>query len=418
MKIGVIGAGVVGVSAALALARRGHEVTILDREGVAAGASRGNAGAFAFTEIIPLATPGIMRKAPLWLFDPDGPLSVPPAYMPRIAPWLVSFWLASLPGRYRAAVAAQSALMAHSAAALERLVAAHGLQDMLRREGQLQLYEGEGEFRRSRREWDERRAAGIRFELLERREAIAEIQPGIAERFTHAGYTPDWINVVDPALWVETLAQAFTRQGGRIERADIRMLAASASEARIAGPQAGSQAGSQGEWRFDRVVVAAGAHSGPLTRQLGLRLPLETERGYNTTLPAGAFDLRTHVTFSGHGFVVSRVGEGIRVGGGVELGGLELAPRMARAEALLNKAAAFLPGLNTQGGTQWMGFRPSMPDSLPVISAAPHNPAVVLAFGHGHLGLTQSAGTAELVADIVEGAEPAIDISPYRAARF
>lgn len=410
MKIGVIGAGVIGVTAALALIRRGHEVTILDREGVAAGASRGNAGAFAFSEIIPLATPGIMRKAPFWLFDRDGPLSIPPAYLPRIAPWLASFWLASLPGRYRAAVAAQSALMAHSSAALERLVAAHWLSDLLRREGQLQLYESEAEFRRSRREWDERGMAGIRFELLERREAIAEIQPGIADRFTHAGYTPDWINVVDPLLWVERLAETFTRQGGRIERADIRAIAASPAQAHIVG--------NEGDWRFDRVVVAAGAQSGRLTRQLGLRLPLETERGYNTTLPAGAFDLRTHVTFSGHGFVVSRIGDGIRVGGGVELGGLDLPPRMDRAAALLKKAASFLPGLATQGGAQWMGFRPSMPDSLPVISAAPHNPAVVLAFGHGHLGLTQSAGTAELVADIVEDAAPAIDLSPYRASRF
>ena len=334
----------------------------------------------------------------------------PPSYALGIAPWLLAFWRASVPGRYRAAVTAQSALMAHSAAALERLVAAHGLEELLRREGQLQLYEGESELRRSQREWQERRQAGLRFELLESREAIAEIQPGLAPRFTHGGFTPDWINVTDPALWVGRLAQELSHQGGTVEHAEILRLAASASEVLIAGPQ--------GEWRFDKVVVAAGAHSGALTRQLGLRLPLETERGYNTTLPAGAFDLRTHVTFSGHGFVVSRVGEGIRVGGGVELGGLKLPPRMARAQALLDKAAAFLPGLDTAGGTQWMGFRPSMPDSLPVISPAPGREAVVLAFGHGHLGLTQAAGTAELVADIVDNRPPAIDIAPYRVSRF
>jgi D-amino-acid dehydrogenase len=410
MRIGVIGAGVVGVTAALALVRRGHEVTVLDREGVAAGASRGNAGAFAFADIIPLATPGIIRRAPRWLFDPNGPLSIPPSYALRIAPWLLAFWQASLPGRYRAAVSAQAALMAHSAAALEKLVAEYGLHDMLRREGQIQLYEGASEFRRSLPGWDERRAAGIRFELLEGRAAIAEIQPGLDARFTHGGFTPDWINVADPARWVERLAEIFTRAGGAIARADIRALAASPSEVHVAGPE--------GSWNFERVVLAAGAHSGLLARQIGLRLPLETERGYNTTLPAGAFDLRTHVTFPGHGFVVSRVGEGIRVGGGVELGGLHLPPRMERAEALLKKAATFMPGLKTTGGTQWMGFRPSMPDSLPVISAAPHSPLVVLAFGHGHLGLTQSAGTAELVADIVERRPPSIDIAPCRAARF
>ncbi len=115
-------------------------------------------------------------------------------------------------------------------------------------------------------------------------------------------------------------------------------------------------------------VIAGGAWSKALTRGLGDAVPLETERGYNTTLPAGAFDLKTHVTFSNHAFVVSKIGEGIRVGGAVELGGLKLAPNMKRAEFLLAKAKTFLPGLKTEGGVQWMGFRPSMPDSLPVIS--------------------------------------------------
>ncbi len=409
MKIGVIGAGIVGVAAALALQARGHSVTILERDAVAAGASRGNAGALAFADVIPLATPGVMRQAPRWLLDPNGPLSIPPAYALRIAPWLMAFWRASWPDRYRAAVRAQGALMALSSAALERLVARHGLESLLRREGQLQLYDTAAQFRASLPGWAERQAAGVRFELLESAGGIAEIQPGIAPRFAHAGYTPGWVNVADPELWTQRLAADFVGAGGAIERAEICKLMPSEGWVRVVGHP--------GEWRFDRVVVAAGAFSGRLLARLGLRLPLETERGYNTTLPAGAFDLRTHVTFSGYGFVVSRIGEAIRVGGGVELGGLDLPPRMARAAALLRKAAMFLPGLDTRGGAPWMGFRPSMPDSLPVIDAAPH-PAVVLAFGHGHLGLTQAAGTAELVADIVDGRPPAIDIAPYRASRF
>ena len=122
-----------------------------------------------------------------------------------------------------------------------------------------------------------------------------------------------------------------------------------------------------GEIDARQVIVAAGAWSHHLAKTLGDRIPLETERGYNTTLPQGAFDLRTHLTFGGHGFVVSRINGGVRIGGAVELGGLELPPNYKRADTLLAKAGRFMPGLNLEGGTQWMGFRPSLPDSLPVI---------------------------------------------------
>ncbi|AEQ50225.1 D-amino-acid dehydrogenase [Pelagibacterium halotolerans] len=410
MRVAVIGAGIIGVTAALALTERGHAVTIFDRQGVASGASGGNAGAFAFADVIPLATPGIIKKAPAWLFDPNGPLSIPPAYALKIAPWLLAFFKASLPARYRAAVAAQGALMDHSAAALERLVKTCDLEGLLRREGQLQLYEGEHEFRASLPGWQERRVVGVKFDLLEGPEAIAEIQPGLARRFTHAGFTPDWKNVTDPAVWTEAIAEIALTRGATLIRSEITTIRPTETGMELIGPGENST--------FDRVVVAAGAHSGGLTQQLGLNLPLETERGYNVSLPEGAFDLRTHLTFAGHGFVVSRIGDGIRVGGGVELGGLELAPRMGRADALLAKAARFLPELRTAGGRRWMGFRPSMPDSLPVIDVAPGNPRVILAFGHGHLGLTQSAGTAEIVADLVDDAPPAIDMAPFRATRF
>ena len=411
MKIAVVGAGVIGVSAALALKTRGHDVTIFDREGVASATSRGNAGAFAFTDVIPLATPGIMRKAPKWLMDPLGPLSVPPAYALKIAPWLLRFWRASRADRYEASLAAQSALMAQSSAALERLAREHAMEPFLRREGQLQLYEGVQQFEASLPEWREREAHGVRYQLLKRPEEIAEIQPGIAARFTHGAFTPDWLNVVDPKLWVDELAARFVAAGG-----DMCLQAVHAVRPGDAG--ASLVVDDPMRQTFDRVVIACGAWSKKLTAPLGDAVPLETERGYNTTLPAGAFDLKTHVTFGGHAFVVTRIGEGVRVGGAVELGGLDLPPNMKRADHLLAKAKAFLPGLKTEGGVQWMGFRPSMPDSLPVISRSSASPAIVYAFGHGHLGLTQSAGTAELVADLAEGKPSAIEMTPFSASRF
>ncbi|MCD7059336.1 NAD(P)/FAD-dependent oxidoreductase [Pelagibacterium xiamenense] len=406
----VIGAGVVGLSVALALQARGRDVTVIDRTGPGAGASAGNAGAFAFSDIIPLATPGIMRKAPKWLIDPLGPLSVPPQYALKITPWLLRFWRASWPDRYAAAVTAQSALMQLSRDALARQITAYGLEGMIRREGQLQLYEGAREFEASMPGWQLRKEAGIAFEHLEGPETIARVQPGIAARFTHAGYTPDWMNVTDPLVWTRTLADRFVAGGGAVETASVRGIAADGGAARIETDA--------GEIASGHVVVSAGAWSRQLARQLGHDVPLETERGYNTTLPEGAFPLKTHLTFGGHGFVVTRIGKGVRVGGAVELGGLDLPPNYKRAEAMLTKAAGFLPDLKTGGGTQWMGFRPSMPDSLPVISSAPGVDGVTYAFGHGHLGLTQSAGTGELVAQMVCGETPNIDMAPFRADRF
>ncbi|WP_271948768.1 NAD(P)/FAD-dependent oxidoreductase [Ruegeria faecimaris] len=409
-QIVVIGAGVIGMTIALELQRRGHAVLVLDKEGVAAQTSAGNAGAFAFSEVEPLATPGIMKKAPKWLLDPLGPLSIPPAYALQIAPWMYRFWRASQPGRYAELLAAQASLMQLSSAALERLIPAVDGEAMMQRDGQMQLYESEAEYRASLPAWEVRRQHGIDFELLESPEAIAEKQPGLSPRFTHAGFTPNWLNTVDPKKWVERLAQTFQNRQGRIERRDIQALVPQQSGMRLET--------AEGPVDATKVVVAAGAWSHHIARTLGDRFPLETERGYNTTLPEGAFDLRMHLSFSRHGFVASRINNGVRIGGAVELGGLNLAPNFKRADTLLHKAEEFLPGLKTEGGTQWMGFRPSMPDSIPVIGVSPNASGVFYAFGHGHLGLTQSAGTAELVGAMVDRQAPPISPAPFAAGRF
>lgn len=409
-EVVVIGIGIIGVSTALSLQKRGFSVTILDRDNASSAASIGNAGAFAFTDIEPLATPKIMFKAPKWLLDPLGPLSIPPAYLPSLMPWLLKFWRASMPDRFKKSVVAQASLMGVSSAALERQIMHVKGERFMQRDGQLQLYESRAEYDASLPQWALRKENGIKFELLKHPEQIAEIQPGLSKRFTHAGFTPDWLNACDPQKWHQYLVEQFIARGGKVEICDVKSLKQEDKQAVITT--------SEGQINAKNVVVAAGAWSHRLASTLGDYIPLETERGYNTTLPAGAFDVRTHLTFANHGFVVSRVNDGVRVGGAVELGGLERKPNYKRAHILLNKASDFLPGLNTNGGTQWMGFRPSMPDSLPVIGKSNKAPSVCYAFGHGHLGLTQSAGTAELVSALIANETPPIDISPFSAYRF
>ena len=391
----VIGAGVIGLSAALALQARGLSVLVLDREGPAAGASAGNAGAFAFSDILPLASPGILRKAPKWLLDPLGPLSVRPAHALKVAPWMFRFWRACAPAQVARSTAAQTALMHLSARRARALPRSHRHRAHARQGGQPAGLRGRGRARAPPAPgWDIRGAHGIAFRHMTAAE-MAELQPGLAPRFTHGTFTPDWYSIADPKLYTLALADRFRANGGTIGLAEVTGLRPLADGVEVL---AGGTAR-----RAPHVVLAAGAFSHLIARSLGERIPLETERGYNTTLPRDAFDLRTKLVFGGHGFVVSPLSTGIRVGGAVELGGLALPPNYRRAEAMLKKAQSFLPGLKTEGGVQWMGFRPSLPDTLPVIGPARATPRVTYAFGHGHVGLTQSAGTARLVAELVTG---------------
>jgi D-amino-acid dehydrogenase len=196
----VVGAGIVGLAIALRLQREGRQVTVIDRTGVAAGASRGNAGAFAFTDILPLASPGMLCQAPRWLLDPLGPLSIAPAYLPRIAPWLFHFWRASLPDRVKASTAVQAALMDLSTVETDAMLKSAGASDMLRSDGVLHLYESEAELAASLPGWQARTEHGIAFTHLRGAAAIAELQPGLSPALVAATFLPAWKTISDPLL--------------------------------------------------------------------------------------------------------------------------------------------------------------------------------------------------------------------------
>lgn len=410
LDVFIVGAGIIGLAAAHKLQQAGRQVVVIDRSGIAAEASAGNAGGLAFSDVLPLAVSGKLLKVPGWLIDPLGPLSVPPRYFPRVLPWLLRFWRAGWPDRVKQSIAAQSAMMRLAASEMEAMVAACRLDHMIRRDGSLELYESEAELTAAEPGWRARAEEGIVFEHV-RGERLAELQPGLAPRFIAGTFVPSWQSVTDPRAFAHALADDVAARGGRFATGAVTALVPMEGGVRIVleGGEMLSAA---------HVVVAAGAWSKRLTAPLGDAVPLETERGYNTTLPKGAFDLRRQLIFGEHGFVISALDCGIRVGGAVELGGLELQPNYRRAEAMLKKAAAFLPGLKTEGGTQWMGFRPSLPDSLPAVGPSRASPRIVYAFGHGHLGLTQAAGTGRLVSDLVVGRAPAIGLAPFSPQRF
>lgn len=406
----VIGGGIIGLTAAYRLTEAGRNVLVIDRKGTAEETSRGNAGAFAFADVEPLASPGILWKAPFWLLDPLGPLSMPLSYAPKMLPWLWRFWRASRPGPHEAATAAQARLMELAKAETDDLFVATGLAHHLRRDGAIYLYEGEEALKASRSLWDLRARHGVAFEIVSGAR-LAELQPGLHPKYTHGVFIPAWMTLSDPYDVTLAIGQAALARGARFEKAEVADLSPDgqgvtltlADGRRMTAP---------------KIVLACGAWSHHLAAKLGDRVPLETERGYNTTLPPGAFDLKRQLVLPADGYVITPLSSGIRVGGAVELGGLTRAPDYRRAQILLKKAEGVMPGLRTEGGVQWMGFRPSLPDSLPAIGRAARAPNVIYAFGHGHLGLTQSAATARLVTDLVLGRAPAIDLTPYRPERF
>ncbi len=406
----IVGAGIVGLAAAFKLQQAGRAVLLVDRTGMAEETSRGNAGGLAFSDVLPMATSGVLRKLPRWLSDPLGPLTIPPAYVLQITPWLLRFWRAGWPDRVKAGIAAQGALMRLAASEMAGLVQAAGISAMIHADGVLELYESEAELAASAPGWAARMAEGIGFEHVRGAE-LAALQPGLSPRFVAGTFIPAWQTVSDPYDFAVAIGNAVQARGGTLRIADVRAVTpvAGGVEVQLADGERITAA---------KAVIACGAWSKALAAALGDAVPLETERGYNTTLPPGSFDLRRQLTFGGHGFVVTPLTSGIRIGGAVELGGLKLPPNFARADAMLRKAKAFLPDLRTDGGKQWMGFRPSLPDSLPVIGVSRRSPDVIYAFGHGHLGLTQSAATGRLVADLVTGATPPLDLAPFAAQRF
>lgn len=410
MRIAVVGAGLVGLASAHALADDGHDVVVVDREGPAAGASRGNAGWLAHTDIDPIASPGMLRRVPGFLMDPLGPLAIRARYLLPILPWLTRLIIASRPSQLARTVDAIVAINSLAMPAWDALSGRLGMGAMIHRRGALFAYDRASKVAAGKTRAARQRFYGIAAEDLEGHE-LRQMEPGLSDVMCGATYYPDAAHVSDPRLVTEALFAAAQLRGIAFERAAVVAVRTESGLGLICEGRDPIPA--------DRVVIAAGAWSRPLALGLGDRIPLDTERGYNVSFPGATTQVTRPVSFEGHGFVVTPLETGLRIGGAVELGGLKLPPNHDRTRALHAKATRFLRDVpNMEEGTMWMGFRPCIPDSLPVIGHARRTRDVVYAFGHGHYGLTQSAGTGGIVADIIAGRSPPVDLSPFSPQRF
>jgi Glycine/D-amino acid oxidases (deaminating) len=390
----VIGAGIVGTTIGLALARKGREVLLVDRSAPGLACSRGNAGIIATSEIEPLVSYRTLVRLPALLLDPLGPLRISPRALYRLVPW---FWRAlrsAAPARRKQAAMilaalCEPALDAHcrllSTPERERLIRRNGMIDVIRKKGERPLIE-------TRRRICQ--AHGIPVRTLNSSE-LAELEPGLRPGLAGGLFHPDVAHVADPLDLVATYADAFRQCGGRFQQGTAANLRATAEGAELSldGHELGAR----------HVVVAAGISSPSLLASYVKReIPLAAERGYHMQLAEPGPPLMRPIMFSGDSFVATPLARGVRLAGTAEFAAEGEDPDWRRAEALFRSACAYLPGVSRAGATLWMGARPTFPDSLPAIGTI-GGTTIHYAFGHQHLGLTLSAVTAEMIAGMIEG---------------
>jgi D-amino-acid dehydrogenase len=408
----IVGAGAVGVAAGLQLQLAGAQVTLIDRSAPGEGATFANGAVIGEEHVVPVATPGVLRQLPRMLLDGKSPLAMRWSYLPQLAPWLWHFVKSARWSEVERISHALTDLLDGCMGAFTPLLDVAQSRDMLRKTGWLGLYETKAGFDGYQRSLALQRRRGVRAEVIPAEE-LRQLEPALGDgaRF-HAGiYYPDVGYAADGLGLVQALARAFRQQGGRILREEVRDF-----EMGPDGPQAVLT--DRGRHACGRLVIAAGAHSRALTKRLGSDPPLDTERGYSLTLPDPGVRPRMPVYSTERGQVCTPIDAGLRLAGTVELAGLDAPPDWKRADLLLENARRWFPGLEGEAAARWMGFRPSMPDSLPVISKSPHNANTVFAFGHGHCGLMLSARTGELVRDLTLDRPTGIDVSPFRVDRF
>ncbi len=406
----VIGAGIIGASCAWHLQQKGLQVTLIDHELPGQSCSSGNAACIARSGVIPFSYPGLIKKVPGWMLDPLGPMSIRAWDLPALIPWFWKFWRVSNMQKVEEIASAQATLMQTVFADYDEILNATDSAHLKLSRGAIHIYDTEKEYRADL--WQADLRARLGFE--EYRLSPAELKTMVACLKLEKGVAimvPDWHHLLDPARVTGRIAEVCFGNGGQWIQDRVTRVAAGDT-----GISLQTETGRRIE--ADQLIVAAGAWSNPLAAQLDYKVPLIAERGYHSMISTPGVTLQYPVMSISRHFVMTPLEGGLRVAGTAEFAALDAEPDYRRAKVLLKHASHYLDGLQTEGVTEWMGQRPMMPDSLPVISVSPRHPNVFYAFGHGHYGLTQGPTTGRIIADLVIGSEPSTDLSAFRFDRF
>ena len=405
----IIGAGFVGVATAMWLQKSGHKVTLVDPKPFEEGAYFGNACTIATYANIPVGTPSTIKQIPNLLFNPNSPLSINWAYLPWLTPWLLRFAWASRPSQVEKIGYQLGVLLSHSHSALAPLIETAQGHDLVTKNGTLYLYGSEAGFIKAKPDIDFRRRHGIPVTELTKAE-IGDLEPHLNPIYERGLFFENAQHLLSPVDLLKRMGASVIANGGKIitnkalgiERVSTHKLKVQLQDASVLG---------------SKVVVAAGAWSKSLAQQVGDKLPLDTEQGYHVMYKGAEQLLNRPVGWADVGFYMTPMNDGLRAAGTVELAGLNNTANPRRLNLIADTVKTLLPQLQNHD-SEWTGFRPSMPDSMPVIGQSSKDAGVYYAFGHGHIGVTLSGITGKLISELIDGKSPSVDISAFAAQRF
>jgi D-amino-acid dehydrogenase len=411
VDVTIIGGGIIGVCAAITLQDDGLSVEIIDRGLPTQAASYGNCGLLAAGEIVPVAKPGVMTKIPKWLLDPRGPLFVRSEDFVRQVPWLLRFLAVSREKKVLEIASALAPMTRRAQSDYAELLSRTDLTEAIVPAENLMVFNSRSDFEADTLTWDIRRRHGFEHVTLSCAE-VRDMEPAIGGPIGFGVLLKNWLQFANPGKLRDDLMQVFKSRGGAVIAGSVNRLDLHAG--RVSGLYL-----EDGERKpVKEVVLAAGAWCRPLLDTAGIKLPLAALHGYHAHVEDAGVTLNRAVIYANGGFVVSPMSSGLRIGGTIELARLDAKPNFARAKIIAEGAKRILPELNVANPSYWMGPRPFMPDTLPVIGRAPAAENLVLAVGHGQLGMTLAATTARLVRAVVKGEKSEMELWPFRPDRF
>lgn len=405
----VIGAGIVGVSTAIWLRRAGREVTLVDRGAPGQGTSYGNAGVIANCSVVPVTTPGLIAKGPKLALDPNFPLFVRWSYFPKLLPWLIRYLGHANDADTRRIARGLTDIVGDGVEQHSALSGGTRAADWMVHSDYTFGYTDRAAFENDAYVWDLRRDAGFTPEIVEG-DAVAEYEPNLGRDIRCLAVMKDHGFIRDPGGYVAALAEEFQALGGVWQQADVQDFTFTDDKVTAIETSAGAIP-------CDEVVLATGVWSKPLMKRLGLTIPIETERGYHIVYKNAQGGPKMPIIVASGKFVATPMAAGLRCAGVVEFGGLEAGPSKAPLALLRRQVKEAFPHLQAEDEIEWQGHRPAPSDSLPLIGQV-RNTGVYVGFGHHHIGLTGGPKTGRLIAQLMTGQRPNMDMTPYDPARF